>query len=57
MPSGVLKKVLTRSAPCLDSCALRSGFIKRYLVLCEKRSAPLCEKRSAPLCEEYFFAF
>jgi hypothetical protein len=43
------EKVLTRSAPYIDSCALCSVFIKRSLVL--------CEKRCASLCEEYFFAF
>jgi hypothetical protein len=50
------EKVLTRSAPCIDSCALCIGFIKRYLVLCEAigpdgSSTPrrLIEKRSASL--------
>jgi hypothetical protein len=35
MPSGVLKKCLLARPPYIDSCALCSVFVKRYLVLCE----------------------
>jgi hypothetical protein len=44
------EKVLTRSAPYIDSCALRSVFIKRYLALREKRSAS--RSKSQPCAQQ-----